>query len=168
LVPALEYQGKSLYESLILCEFLEDAYPSHALKLLPTDPYTRAYCRLWIDHVSKSIVPCGLRLLQAQEKEKQEACLQELYESLKKVAKEIKGPWFLGEQFSLVDVVIAPVVVRDFIPTQHRGYKRENVGPGWKDYADRLEKRESILNTTSVGRSLTLLLRNIDSDENLA
>ena len=49
LVPTLQYQGKPLYESTVLCEFLEEAYPDHTPKLLPDDPYLRARTRIWTD-----------------------------------------------------------------------------------------------------------------------
>ena len=49
LVPTLQYQGKPLYESTVLCEFLEEAYPNHTPKLLPDDPYLRARTRIWTD-----------------------------------------------------------------------------------------------------------------------
>lgn len=49
LVPTLQYQGKPLYESTVLCEFLEEAYPDHTPKLLPDDPYIRARTRIWTD-----------------------------------------------------------------------------------------------------------------------
>ena len=32
-----------MYESLILCEFFEDAFPQHAPHILPADPFDRAY-----------------------------------------------------------------------------------------------------------------------------
>lgn len=149
LVPAIEYHGKALYESLVLCEFLEDAYPSHTPKLLPSDAYTRAYIRIWLDHVSKSIVPAFFRLIQAQEAEKQQSALQELNKALNTLAEKVKGPYFLGNEFSLVDVAIAPWVVRDYIPGEHRGYRREVVGNGWKEYAEALEKRDSVIRTQS-------------------
>lgn len=57
LVPALEYKNRALYESLIICEFIEDAYPDHTPHLLRKDPFERAQARLWIDHISKSVVP---------------------------------------------------------------------------------------------------------------
>ena len=52
LVPTLQYDGKPLYESAVICEFLEETYPEYGLKLLPADPYTRARMRIWIDFVS--------------------------------------------------------------------------------------------------------------------
>jgi glutathione S-transferase len=149
LVPALEYQGKALYESLILCEFLEDAYPSHSPHLLPVDAYNRARVRIWIDYISKNVLPANIKLIQAQEKEKQDVHRGEIYSALRTYMKEVKGPWFLGDEFSLADVAIAPWVVRDFVMVEHRGFTREAVGRGWAEYAARLESRESVIKTNS-------------------
>ncbi|TKA68408.1 hypothetical protein B0A55_08737, partial [Friedmanniomyces simplex] len=38
LVPTLQYDNKPLYESTVICEFLEDVYPDHSPTLLPKDP----------------------------------------------------------------------------------------------------------------------------------
>lgn len=152
LVPAIEYHGKALYESLVLCEFLEDAYPEHKPHLLPDDPYDRAFSRIWIDHISKNFLPAFFRLLQSQpeEKEKQDEARKDLYRALGTLAAKRKGPYFLGEEFGIVDVAIAPWVVRDYIITEHRAYKREDVPNGWKEWADLLEQRDSVKRTMSV------------------
>ena len=150
LVPAVEYKGKALYESLILCEFFEDAFPDYKPNLLPSDPIKRATARLWLDHITKTFVPAFHRLLQAQEAEKQHAVLQELYESLRKFAENIEGPYFFGENFSLVDAAIAPWIVRDYIIEENRGYKRDGVSSSWKKYAEIIEVRDSVVRTQSV------------------
>ena len=150
LVPAVEYQGKALYESLILCEFLEDAYPSYQPNILPTDPYKRAYVRIWVDFITKNLVPGFMRLVQAQDPQKQKQYLDEVINEQKKFAAQVKGPYFLGEEFSLVDVAIAPWIVRDYITTEHRGYSRAASGEAWKNYADNIAKRPSVANTSSV------------------
>jgi len=72
-----------------------------------------------------------------------------VYKALGTLASKRKGPYFLGEDFSLVDVAIVPFVVRDYIVTEHRGFKREEVGTGWKEWADIMEKRPSVLKTMS-------------------
>ncbi|KAL6305201.1 glutathione-S-transferase [Sparassis latifolia] len=148
LVPAVEYKGKALYESLIICEFLEDAYPSYT-PLLPSDPFERALVRLWVDFISKSVVPAFYRVIQAQDAEKQKAGLDEFNRVLRTLSEQVKGPYFLGDQFSLVDVALAPWVARDYVLQEHRGYTREAAGAGWKEYAERLENRESVLKTQS-------------------
>ncbi|THH07264.1 hypothetical protein EW145_g3494 [Phellinidium pouzarii] len=149
LVPAVEYHGKALYESLVLCEFLEDAFPNHTPRLMPADAYDRAFARIWIDHISKAVVPAYFRLLQAQEKEKQDQAREEFYKALGQLCEKRKGPFFLGEELSLVDIAIAPWAVREYILVEHRAFKREDVPNGWKEWAELLEKRESVLKTVS-------------------
>ncbi|KAJ7647765.1 glutathione-S-transferase [Roridomyces roridus] len=149
LVPAIEYQGKALFESLVLCEFLEDAYPNHKPSILPGDAYTKAHARIWTDFAGKTLAPGFMRLLMAQGQEKQDVARTELYDAIRKFSAQIKGPYFLGEEFSLVDIAIAPWVVRDFIAAEHRGYSRSDVGTEWKQYAEHVEQRGSVLRTKS-------------------
>ncbi|KAF4563191.1 hypothetical protein EYR40_007098 [Pleurotus pulmonarius] len=149
LVPAVEYKGVALYESLVLNEFFEDAFPSSTPSLLPADPIARAQGRIVTDHLSKAFLPAFFRLLQSQDVDKQEAAKTDVYEALRTFAKQIKGPYFFGEQFSLVDAAIAPWVVRDYIVIEHRRFKREEVSDAWKKYAEVIEKRDSVLKTSS-------------------
>ncbi|KAH9923727.1 glutathione-S-transferase [Epithele typhae] len=149
LVPAFEYRGQALYESLIMCEFLEDAFPSHRPALLPADPVLRGRVRIWADFVNKTISTSFTRTLMAQDPAAQAASLQELYTGIRTFVAEVKGPYFLGDEFSLADVAIAPWIVRDYILQEHRGYDRAAVGVDWTEYADRIVARESITKTTS-------------------
>ncbi|KAJ3554288.1 hypothetical protein NM688_g3193 [Phlebia brevispora] len=164
LVPAIEYKGKALYESLILCEFLEDAYPSYGPNLLTTDPYAKAYIRIWLDFISKTIVPTNLRLTMAQDPAKQKEYLQEYNEALRTLMGKAKGPYFLGEEFSLVDVAIAPWILRDYVLSENRGYSREGVSPEWKAYCELLEKRPSVANTFSEKKYLQPIYNRYLSD----
>ncbi|KIJ65974.1 hypothetical protein HYDPIDRAFT_130058 [Hydnomerulius pinastri MD-312] len=165
LVPAVEYKGKALYESIVLCEFLEEAYESYKPNLLPADPFERARARIWIDHTTKNIMPAWQRLLMAQDKDKQDAARKELYEGQKKLAEQVKGPYFAGEDFSLVDVINAPWVSRDYILAEHREYKRNDVGNGWDKYADALCKRDSVIKTTSDKDKLQVIYDRYLRDE---
>ena len=45
--------GRSLYESGTICEYLDETYPQPPLR--PTDPYQRALMRNWIRHVDERI-----------------------------------------------------------------------------------------------------------------
>ncbi|KAI0050796.1 glutathione S-transferase [Auriscalpium vulgare] len=164
LVPAVEYHGKPLYESLILCEFLEDAFPSTP-RLLPADPFARAHSRLWMDHISKAIASAFIRLLQAQDPDKQTAALQEYYKALRILADQVKAPYFGGEDWGLVDTAVAPWIARDFVVEKHRGFKRENVGRNWEEYAKRVESRESVLRTMSDRERVEQNIRRYLRDE---
>jgi glutathione S-transferase len=44
-VPTLIHNGKSIGESTVICEYLEDAFPDHPLR--PADSHERARMRLW-------------------------------------------------------------------------------------------------------------------------
>lgn len=55
-VPTLEKDGKMIFESLIVAEFLDQVYPQH--KLLPTDPFEHAKQKILVERLSK--VPATL------------------------------------------------------------------------------------------------------------
>lgn len=150
LVPVVEHHNHALNESTVIGEFFEDAFPSHTPHLLPSDAHKRAHVRIWIDHISKNVVPAFFRLVAAQEPEKQKAGLEEVYAALKPLAEQIKGPYFLGEEFSLLDITIAPFVARDYLIADYRGFERGQVSAKWQEYADHVEKRESVVQTMSV------------------
>lgn len=148
-------EGKSLHDSTIINEFLNEFSPANA-KLLPEETYERAIARLAIDHINKAVIPAFFKLLQAQPSEpgKQGTALAEFNAVLAEIAKKAKGPYFFGEVFSLVDVAIAPWAVRDFIIRDFRGFVREEV-TGWQDWASALETRQSVVRTTSVSLAYT-------------
>ncbi|KIY71310.1 glutathione S-transferase C-terminal-like protein [Cylindrobasidium torrendii FP15055 ss-10] len=155
MVPAIEYNGRAIYESLILCEFLEDQFPSTGPQMLPSDPVDRATARIWIDHVAKSILPTFMRVVQSQDPAKQASALVEFYSALRTFAAEVKEPFFLGETFSLVDVAIAPWIMRDHVLVTHRGYERAAASDAWARYAALVETRDSVLRTTSAKEHYT-------------
>ncbi|KAF9243227.1 glutathione S-transferase [Melanogaster broomeanus] len=155
--PRSSTRGRALYESIVLCEFLEEAYGAHTPSLLPADAYERARVRIWIDHASKTIVPASHRLLMAQGKEKEDAARQELYDAEKKLAEEVKGPYFLGEEFSLLDVIIAPWAARKYILVEHRGQMEGISGE--------LSARESVIKTSSDTDKLQVIYDRYLRDE---
>ncbi len=117
LVPTLQYENKPLYESTVICEFLEEAYPDHTPHLLPKDPYDRARTRIWTDFCTSRIIPAFHRFLQFQPMSDEEGLEEARKEFLGKwmvFAKEMdeSGPFFLGREPSLVDFVVAPWAVR--------------------------------------------------------
>lgn len=133
-------------------EFLEEAYPQYSPHLLPSDPYERARARIWIDHIGKTFLPPFFRLLQSQDTKKQDEALAEVQKSLRQLAAQRKGPYFFGNDFSLVDAAIAPWATREHIVIEHRRHKREDVGNGWKEWAELLEIRPSVRRTLSVSK----------------
>lgn len=113
LVPTLQYDNKPLYESTVICEFLEEAYPNYGPKLLPDDPYERARTRIWTDYCTSRIIPAFHRFLQFQpmsDTQGLEEVRQEFLGHLKEFTKEMdsEGPYFSGKDVGLIDLVVAP------------------------------------------------------------
>ncbi|KAH9917099.1 glutathione S-transferase, partial [Epithele typhae] len=105
--------------------------------------------RIWVDFISESVVPTFMRTVMAQEPAKQAESLQEFYNALRTLMAQVKGPYFAGEEFTLAGVAIAPWIVRDYILRDNRGYDRSAVGGGLKEYAERIESRDSLKKTST-------------------
>ncbi|KAI6007593.1 hypothetical protein F5J12DRAFT_912912 [Pisolithus orientalis] len=117
--PTIEYGGKAIYESLVLLEFLEDAYPSYKPNLPPSDPSDRAHQRIWIDHIAKAVVPAQTNRRSWKQRE---MSFMRHSESCRTRSRDLTLP----ESDSLVDIVIAPWILRDYVSAEHRAFKRED------------------------------------------
>ncbi|KAH7401494.1 glutathione transferase omega-1 [Pyrenochaeta sp. MPI-SDFR-AT-0127] len=151
LVPTLQYQNKPLYESTVLCEFLEETYPDHAPHLLPKDPYDRARTRIWSDYVGSRIIPAYHRFLQHQGEEGLKEKQTEFLNHLKDFTREMdpQGPFFLGSEFSLIDIVIAPWANRLWVFDHFKGGEDEEVWKRWRIWLRAVEERRSVKETLS-------------------
>lgn len=155
-----------MYESTVICEFLEDAFPDHGPRLLPEDPYERARTRIWTDYCTSRIIPAWHRFLQFQPKDGDEegglkAVREEFLGKLKEFAAEMhpEGPFFLGKEPSLIDFVVAPWVVRLWvfdhfkggvgIPEEGQGGEDEGVWARLRKWKAAVEERPSVRDTTS-------------------
>ncbi len=57
-VPTLVDDGKAIIESSIICEYLDDKFPTP--KLRPDDPYLSSQMRFWMKHIDNKVHPsCG-------------------------------------------------------------------------------------------------------------
>lgn len=159
LVPTIEYNGKALYESSVICEFIEDAYPDYP-KLLPEDAYDKAYSRLWSDFVSTRIIPAYHRYLQFQPatdeaglaEKKQEFLVQLL--TFSKAMKEPKegGFFFGGPGPSMVDLIAAPWLQRLWVLDEYKGpftVPRAEEWGRWNAWAKALNELKSYKETES-------------------
>src|SRR5579862_6720470 len=108
--------GKILYESSIIVEYLSDQYD---LGLVPKDPYERARGKIVIDVIDKKIIPAYFRAMQAQEPDKQASAKEEFTAGLKEFAQHLPkndGPFYGGKTFGFVDIQLVPWVLRYCLP----------------------------------------------------
>lgn len=59
LVPGFKHGNKNVYESMVVIEYIDEAFPGPPL--LPSDPYKRAVARVWMDFANRKIVPTFYR-----------------------------------------------------------------------------------------------------------
>ena len=48
-VPTLDHDGRILYESNVIIDYLDEAFPEVPLR--PADPFARAHMRIWLDRI---------------------------------------------------------------------------------------------------------------------
>ena len=141
--PTLVDRDLVLYDSRIILEYLDERYPHPPL--LPVDPVSRATFRMYIYRVEQDWYS-RVEQIQAGGK-KADKARKELRESLISSAPIMAAkPYFMSDEFSVVDASIAPLLWR--LP--HLGIelsgKAANV---YNAYAARVFKREAF------ARSLT-------------
>ncbi|KFI08913.1 glutathione S-transferase family protein [Massilia sp. BSC265] len=104
--PVLLADAQPVFESAVICEYLDDVLPP---RLHPLDPLARARHRGWIEYASSVLNMIG-SLYGAQDEAAFNAAiklLRERFAHLETVLEE--GPYFGGARFSLVDAAFGPV-----------------------------------------------------------
>ena len=118
-VPVLIMDDDVIFESSVIIEFLEEAFPH---KLHPDELIQRAKNRSWIEFSS----PCmtsSFNLSIAESEQDFEAILDELNNRFDQLEAILENhPFFNGDQFSLVDASYAPLF--------HRLHCMDELNPG--------------------------------------
>jgi len=137
-VPTLVDRELVLFEAPIIMEYLDERFPHPPL--MPVYPVARARSRLMVRRVEKDWYSLMNTILTGKEKEADQA-RKELTESLLTLAPVFsETPYFLNEEFSLIDCCLAPLMWR--LPAMGI----ELTGRGSKEvsqYMDLLFERES-------------------------
>jgi len=139
-VPTLVDRELVLYEARIIMEYLEERFPHPPL--MPVYPVARARSRLMVHRVEHDWYAL-MRIIDDPKKSdaKKDAARKDLQDSLITLAPVFSDtPYFLSEDFTLVDCCLAPLLWR----LEHLGIKLS--GRGSKEvlsYMDRLFERES-------------------------
>jgi glutathione S-transferase len=102
--PVLLVGDTAIFESAVILEYLED---TQSPPLHPADPLARAEHRAWIEFGS-AILNDIAGLYGAPDAASFAAKVTALRAKFVRVEERLKGPWFDGERFSLVDAVFGP------------------------------------------------------------
>lgn len=106
-VPLLQVGDDILFESAVICEYIEETAPGP--KLHPADPLQRARHRSWIEFGS-AILNDIAGFYRAPDAASFEAQRRAILAKFAWIEDSLgNGPWFAGDAFSLVDAVFGPV-----------------------------------------------------------
>ncbi len=110
-VPAIIHDGKSLFESNVINEFLDETYHGG---LMPPDPLGRAHARILMAFADRYWMPRCYRLKRALRDGAPEAELDGLRADLEDLLADLEprfrgdGPFLLGSAPTLADFAFAP------------------------------------------------------------
>lgn len=107
-VPTLIDRELVLYEARIIMEYLDERFPHPPL--LPVYPVARAEARKMMHRIEHDWYDLHARIRNGKNAEEARSCLQESLVSLEPVFAD--KPFFLSEEFSLLDCALAPLLWR--------------------------------------------------------
>ncbi len=105
-VPVLLVDGRPLFESAAITEYLDEITPG---SLLPADLFEKARHRGWIAFASSTLDNIG-GFYSASDEEAWETKRRALMEKFRRIETTLgDGPFFAGPAFSMVDAAFAPI-----------------------------------------------------------
>lgn len=108
-VPVLKVDGRVLFESAIINMYLDEITPP---TLEPVDPLLKAENRAWIEYCSDMLMN-QYKLMCAEDEAGFKSQLEILRSQMTYLSEHLgEGPFFNGQDFSLVDTAYAPLLMR--------------------------------------------------------
>ncbi|XP_075114595.1 glutathione S-transferase omega-1-like [Leptodactylus fuscus] len=121
LVPSLEtFDGKIIYESLIVCDYLDEAFPG--VNLTPADPYEKAQQKILLEHFSQATSIMHKIFYAKKENQDTTELKTQFFEKFKKLEETLtkrNTTYFGGESVSMIDYMIWPHIERFIVFDVH-------------------------------------------------
>lgn len=110
-MPVLRIDDKEvLFESAVINEYLDEITPP---QLMPSAPLSKAKHRAWIEFASALSMKMGQAVYPNQDETAVAEASNNFFNALAILEKQLgDGPYFAGENFSLVDTALAPIFMR--------------------------------------------------------
>jgi RNA polymerase-associated protein len=115
--PVLVERDLILYESNIINEYIDDRFPHP--QLMPADPVMRARARLFLFRFEQELF-AHVEAIESGTQKQADRARQIIRDNLTQIAPVfVKQKYMLGDEFSMLDVAIAPLLWRlDFYGVQ--------------------------------------------------
>uniref|UniRef100_A0ACD5VNT2 Uncharacterized protein n=1 Tax=Avena sativa TaxID=4498 RepID=A0ACD5VNT2_AVESA len=131
-------------ESLLIVQYIDEAWPDVAPRLLPRDPFARAQARFWAGFVDKKVFDCQTRLWKSNGAALEQA-KRDTIEALEALEAELGSKdYFGGEDLGFVDVALAPFTSWFRTYEECGGFSVAEHCPGLVAWADRCRGREDV------------------------
>lgn len=124
-VPVLWHEGRPIYESSIINEYLEETFPTPPL--LPREPHRKAMARFWIDFCDTRFMPAYFNLLKERNPALRGPLRAKLLDHLRFIETtgladvSTAGPYWMGREATLVDLAFYPFFERFASVEAYRG-----------------------------------------------
>lgn len=141
-VPILVERELILYESNIINEYIDERFPHP--QLMPADPTMRARTRLFLFNFERELFTQVSLLEDRNETDPkaQEQARQKIRDGLAQLAPILtKNKYMLGEEFSMLDVAIAPLLWR----LDHYGIELPKSAAPIQKYGERVFSRPAFI-----------------------
>lgn len=139
-VPLLRVGDAVLFESSAIAEYLDEL---KAPSLYPDDAVIRASNRAWIMFAS-DLLMANARLIKAKSKQDFTDACADLKKQIARLEPLMRGPYFNGDQFSLIDATYAPLFMRLDIIDQVYPLGIIEPGSGIAKWSKQLLARDSV------------------------
>ena len=138
-VPVLVERDLVLYEANIINEYIDERFPHP--QLMPADPVMRARARLFL-HRFENELYCHIDAIEHAAQKAADKARQIVRDNLTQIAPVFaKQKYMLGDEFSMLDVAIAPLLWR----LDHYGIQLGKEAAPLMKYAERLFSRPAYI-----------------------
>ncbi len=140
--PILYIDDKILFESIAICEYLEEIFTDK--KLHPQDPYQKAWNRGWMEFCN-GLIASIFALAFAQDEKNYNEKLNEFFQKIAILEKHlISDNFFNGNEFSLIDIFFTTAFVPINLIQQDYGIELISKDSKLFNYQNKLLAMESI------------------------
>lgn len=161
-VPVLLVDEKPIFESMVICDYLDDVTPG---SLYPKDPFNKAQNRSWLEF-GNEILNITYDFIYESDPKKFNHLKETLSDRFEILEEELNlGKYFNGDNFAMIDAVYASI----FRYHQHiamiKDYEIFEDAPNVKAWGDRLLNHPSVIKSIpeSYESDISKYFNNLDS-----
>ncbi|VFQ95593.1 unnamed protein product [Cuscuta campestris] len=171
-MPVLIHNDKSVCESLIIVQYLDDVWASSGWSILPVDPYDRAEARFWATYVDDKLYPNLRDITFTQGEEAKSDAIKQLEEALTLLEGAFHGcskgkKFFGGDKVGFLDIALGSYIAWVMVTEEFNSVKLldEAKVPGlakWaKDFCEDDVAKEIVSSTEKLSEFMKMISANM-------